>query len=314
MKDMNKPPGASWLDQPGLVLEVVPPPLGSGEEALARRLDRIDRILKAAPIQAVNIPEIHDETSKSDRGKRKGKFEERMEPRVLAKRIQERSGVPAVINRVVVHLERDKQADWFRETSEVYGVQNFILVGGEKSAQAYPGPSVREANALIRESISDPQLSVGNISIPSRNSGNVGEEARMSRKAEAGVDFFTTQIVYHPDEFTGLLDAMASHHPELNDTPLFLSLCPIKGLQSLPFLRWLGVTVRDSLEETFRACESECLLDASVDYLVEAWRGICDHRTTRALPHPVGVNLAAVGPIPTRITVDLARRLAEVGI
>ena len=62
-------------------------------------------------VDAINIPEIHDE----DRpGERTSKFIERVEPRILGSRIKRELGIDVVINRVTVHDAEPER--WFRET------------------------------------------------------------------------------------------------------------------------------------------------------------------------------------------------------
>ncbi|MGE3165357.1 MAG: hypothetical protein AB7O52_10670 [Planctomycetota bacterium] len=301
-----------WLRSPELILEVVPPPSALSEAGIDSRLELVARIGAHVPIRAVNIPEIREETSKSAGGERRTAFEERVEPRVLAARIQEQLGVPAIINRVVVHLDSRRQADWFRETYEVFGVRNFVLVGGERSHVQYPGPSVAEANLLIRQALPHADLRVGNISIPGRRS-RMDESERMAQKAAHGVDFFTTQIVYHCEEFTGLLDGIAERQPGVATVPIFLSVCPLKTPHSVAFLRWLGVHIEEPLEATLLADGAKQLLACSLEHLVGTWRSIRSHCVARGLKQPIGVNIAPVGPIPVSATVKLARELARIG-
>lgn len=301
-----------WLRSPELILEVVPPPVALSEDGILARVDHVARIRELVPIRAVNVPEIREETSKHAEGERKSAFEERVEPRILAARIQDTLGLPVIINRVVVHLERALQADWFRETYEVYGVRNFVLVGGERSGLAYPGPSVAEANVLIREVIRTEDLRVGNIAIPGRRS-RMDESDRMAQKAAGGVDFFTTQIVYHRDEFTSLLDGIAARQPQVAGVPIFLSLCPLKTPHSVSFLRWLGVHIEETLEHDLLLDGPKKLLTRSLDHLVRTWDGIRSHCRQRGLAQPVGVNIAPVGPMPLSATVALARGLERIG-
>lgn len=301
-----------WLANSARVLEVVPPPLRLGEAGIQKRLTKVAEIHESARLDAVNIPEIREEASKSADGVRKSGFEERVEPRDLARRIQEELDIPAVINRVVVHLERDKQCDWLRETHEEYGIQGFVLVGGERSGVDYPGPSVPECNELIRDVLGDTSIRVGNIAIPSRRSKTMAEPERMARKAAGGVDFFTTQIVYHGQEFTTLLDELHERQPSLDNVPILLSLCPVKTAHNLSFLRWLGVQVSADLEA--QLCAGEDLLSASIQHVVELWNQVQTHKRTHQLPHPIGLNVAPVGPIPNQATAALLRQLQQVQV
>lgn len=287
------------------VLEAVPPLLRLGESGIEAVIDKVRVIHNAIGLDGVNIPEIREESSKSDKGERVKPFEPRMEPRELARRISDAVGLECMINRVVVHLPPDQQADWFKETYEEYGVRQFVLVGGERSDVDYPGPKVPEANEMIRRVIGDPALRVGNICIP----GRAGEGKRMARKIKAGADFFTTQIVYHADEFTGLLDELKAVDLRGLDYPsLLLTVCPVKSERNIKFLHWLGVSMSDELERWLTE-DKDRVAERSVEHIRRTWGEIHRHMVTTGCRFPVGVSLAPIGKIPNSLTIELARSL-----
>ena len=79
------------------LFEVVPP-AAAKPEALESSLHELQQL--RGRVDAINIPEIHDE----DRpGERTSKFIERVEPRILGSRIKRELGIDVVINRVTVH-------------------------------------------------------------------------------------------------------------------------------------------------------------------------------------------------------------------
>lgn len=291
------------------VLEVVPPESERGEAGLEAAVERVAELHAALGLDAVNIPEIREEGAKSRRGERRRPFVPRVEPRVLAVCIQERLGIPCIINRVVVHLARDRQLDWFRETWERYGVRRFVLVGGERSDRRYPGPSVPEANALLRERLAIPGGGIGNICIPSRR----GEVERMQRKLRSGADFFTTQVVFHPEEVTALLDALGERREGARLPTLLVSLAPVRSERNIRFLRWLGVTLSNDLE-TWLTADETAVAERSLHHLCATWRRIVDHASTHESPCSLGLNVAPIGRIPAATTVALGRALRDGGL
>ncbi|MEM7166856.1 MAG: methylenetetrahydrofolate reductase [Planctomycetota bacterium] len=301
-----------WLTENPTVLEIVPPPLRLGAGAVEKRLAKVAKVMEAVRLDAVNIPEIREEESKCETGDRKSRFEPRVPPRELAHAIQSQLGVRCVINRVVVHRPALQQADWFRETYEKFGVRDFVLVGGEKSGQRYPGPNVPEANQLIREALPD-DISVGNICIPTRCTPERREADRMARKVAQGADFFTTQIIYHAEHLTDLIGDIHAGHEQLANTPLLLSVCPVRAAESFKFLRWLGVKVSVALEQELTK-DPDLLLQASVDHVVDMWRSVQRHLRDSNSALPLGLNIAPVGAISIATTIELARRLHEVRV
>ncbi|MDN3520784.1 hypothetical protein [Halomonas ramblicola] len=288
-----------------LVLEAVPPELEQGRRGIEATLEKVADLHHALGLDAVNIPEIREESAKSDKGERRKPFAPRVEPRELARCIQERLDVPCIINRVVVHLERERQLDWFRETWEDYGVRRFVLVGGERSDRRYPGPSVTETCRLLRERVDVPGLRLGNICIPTRR----GEVARMRAKLDAGADFFTTQVVFHAEEVTALLDALGDRPGGGRAPGLLLSLAPVRSERNIRFLRWLGVSLSDELEAWLSAAGPEAVTERSLTHIRGTWARIAGHAAAAGSPWPLGVNLAPIGRIPAATTLWLAQTL-----
>lgn len=292
------------------VLEVVPPPLRLGPVAVERVLERVATIHEAVSLDAVNVPEIREESSRSDQGRRRNPYEPRVSPRELAACIADRVGVPPIVNRVVAHHTEAELTRWFLETHERYGISNFVLVGGEHVEVEYPGPSVVRANQLIREVLPGSGLVVGNICIPGR-SVDIPEWRRVEAKVEAGADLFSSQVVYHAEEMQELLAGLQECSELTRQTVLLLSVCPLRSARSVDFLRFLGVHIEDELATRLVDADPAATLERTVEHLVEMWGVIQDYRRAHAPGNIIGANLAPIGKVPLATTIELARRLRE---
>jgi 5,10-methylenetetrahydrofolate reductase len=214
---------------PVIFFEMVPP-AAKKPEALETALADVKKIRHL--VDALNLPEIHDESRGGDRTY---KFIERVEPRKLAARIQREAGTEVVINRCVVY--QPDQAAWFRESQKEFGIRHAVLVGGESSAVRYPGPSVLEAVAQLKSA--DLPVTLGGITIPSRPH----EADRIRRKHAAGISFFTTQVLFDSNDIVSLLQRLNGL-----EARIFLSFAPVSHERDLTFLRWLGADVPNDLD------------------------------------------------------------------
>lgn len=213
---------------PVTLFEVVPP-APEPPEFIQESLDNLGRVKQF--VDGVNIPEIHDE----DRGaERISQFVPRLEPRVYGSRIRDQLKMEVVLNHVVVRDADPKT--WFRETYKQWGLENIILVGGEASGVSYPGPSVTETAALVRSE--GLPVALGGITIPSRKN----ESDRIRAKAKAGIDFFTSQILFDSNDVVWLVQRLNGV-----EARIFLSFAPVTHRRDLQFLRWLGQTFRRTL-------------------------------------------------------------------
>jgi 5,10-methylenetetrahydrofolate reductase len=276
--------------------EMVPPVLGK-PEALHSAMAEVAKINGLA--DAINLPEIHDESRGGDRT---FKFVERIEPRILGQKIRRDFNLDVVVNRCVVY-EPD-QARWIRETQDKFDVSNFILVGGESHEINYPGPSVLEtARDVCAAGL---QVALGGISIPSRTQ----EADRIRRKAAEGLCFFTTQVLFDSNDIVWLVQRLNGL-----EARIFLSFAPVSHHRDIEFLRWLGADVPADLdrflitkpagqttshhaEEAFERC-----LDLAQRILMDVFDNLPPD------PPPLGINIEHINRRNLKFAVRMLEKL-----
>ncbi|MDE0959449.1 MAG: methylenetetrahydrofolate reductase [Planctomycetota bacterium] len=285
-----------WIPNGSTILEIVPPTLKSGLEGLHRRLSKVRRLIDGGDFDAVNIPEIHDEESRNDRGSRSRDCSPRMQPRELGRRIQDELGCPVIVNHVVSFEPVEQLLDWAKETIHAHGIRNIVLVGAPHDRRRWPGPPVAVANRALKDQFGGEGLRIGNICIPGRDNSPISEALRMEEKARMGADFFSTQIIFDAQEISSLQVDLERQAPSARDVPLMVSLCPVKKIGQLDFLRFLGVRVPDSLEALLSTVPEAHCLDLSLKILGEIQSNLIDQQPDHG--PPLGWNIAPVGPIP----------------
>jgi len=221
------------------------PPAREKAGAVETTVAEVGRVRHLA--DAINLPEIHDETRGG--AARTAKFVPRVDPRTLGGRIRRDLGMNIVVNRCVVY-EPD-QLGWLRETREEFDIENVVLVGGESSQVAYPGLTVLEAAERARDAGLPSCL--GGITIPSR----LHEAECIRRKEAAGLAFFTTQVLFDSNDIVWLIQ-------QLNgvEARVFLSFAPVSHPRDLHFLRWLGADIPRDLDR-FLLCGDEAEMPGS---------------------------------------------------
>jgi 5,10-methylenetetrahydrofolate reductase len=229
---------------PVTLFEVVPP-AADQPAAVDETLTELKRVTQF--VDGVNLPEILDEARGTERT---SKFVPRVEPRSLGSRIQRELGAEVVLNRVVVH--DPKPEAWFRETSLERDLRQIILVGGESAGVRYPGPNVMEAAALVRRE--GLPIMLGGITIPSRKN----ESERLRAKAKAGINFFTSQVLFDSNDVVWLVQRLNGLQARV-----FLSFAPVSHRRDLQFLRWLGADIPQNLDRFLLGSEEAAVPPAS---------------------------------------------------
>ena len=261
---------------PMTLFEVVPPAAGK-PEALESSVHELQQL--RGRVDAINIPEIHDE----DRpGERTSKFIERVEPRILGSRIKRELEIDVVINRVTVH-DADPER-WFSETCTEWDIPNWVLVGGESKEITYPGPNPAEAARLVK-SLKLP-ASLGGITIASR----VNEPERIRKKHAQGVEFFTSQVMFDSNDLVWLIQRLNGV-----EARIFISFAPVTNRRDLQFLRWLGVDIPRDLDrfligsEEGEAAAAETCLERSINLAQRILMDVFDNLPPD--PPPIGLNI-----------------------
>jgi 5,10-methylenetetrahydrofolate reductase len=261
---------------PMTLFEVVPPAAGK-PEALEASLHELQQL--RGRVEAINIPEIHDE----DRpGERTSKFIERVEPRLLGSHIQRELGIDVVINRVTVHDPEPER--WFRDTLGAWGIPHWVLVGGESKEIRYPGPNPGEAARLVK-SLGLP-ATLGGITIPSR----VNEPDRIRQKHTQGVEFFTSQVMFDSNDLVWLIQRLNGV-----EARVFISFAPVTNRRDLEFLRWLGVDAPRDLDRFLLGSEhgetapAQTCLERSINLAQRILMDVFDNLPPD--PPPLGLNI-----------------------
>lgn len=283
---------------PVILFEMVPPPVGK-PESVERTVEEIKRFRPL--FDAVNLPEIHDESRGQDRT---FKFIERMDPRSLGARILRECETEVIVNRCVVYAP--DQTSWLKHTREEFGIRQVVLVGGESSEVHYPGPSVLETAEEARAA--GLPISLGGITIPSRSH----EAERIRKKARAGITFYTSQVLFDSNDIVGLI-----HRLNGLEARLFLSFAPVSDPRDIEFLRWLGADIPRDLDRFLlhheQAEEKEAteagILDRSLDLAQRILMNVFDNLPPD--PPPIGINIEHINRRNFAPAIRLLERLGD---
>ena len=292
--------------RPVVAYEILPPLEKDG--TLNSYAEIISSLLSQTHIDAINIPEVHDE---SGRGDRPVTNQKRGEPREFGRLLQDIVGVEAIVNRVVVHQPFDAQMRWIEETNRDYEIENLIIVGGESSKVEYPGPTVNEVlRSVSREYISNGgDIFCGGIAIPSREI----ESKNLIKKSEHGSEFFTTQVLYDSSNIVKMIDHYQERCDELNTFPrrLLLSFAPVSSQKNIDFLKWLGVEIPPETERYLQGRPGS-MIERSLDVAIEVLNDTLNFITEKNLKVPIGLNVEHIMSYNFQSSVEMLQELARI--
>jgi len=292
--------------RPVVAYEILPPRQKDG--TLNSYAETISSLLSQTHIDAINIPEVHDEAARGDRPVANQK---RGEPREFGRLLQDIVGIEAIVNRVVVHDNYDKQMQWLEETNVKYEIENMIIVGGESSQVEYPGPSVNQTLKAISEVYNENggDIFCGGIAIPSRTE----ESKNLIRKSDHGSEFFTTQVLYDSENIIKMMNNYQTRCNELYTFPrrILLSFAPVSSQKNIEFLKWLGVEIPSSTERYLQGRPGS-MKERSLDVAIEVLGEILSNIEKNDLKVPVGLNVEHIMSYNFQSSVEMLQELARI--
>jgi 5,10-methylenetetrahydrofolate reductase len=288
-----------------IVLEVVPPHRRASETTVRKFARRVHAAARSIPhLDAINLPEILDENHAGH------PYYRHLGPRQAARLLRDDLDVEPIVNKVVVHLKGAAEYEaWVQESLEAYGLRNFVNVGGANSRVPYPGPSVPEANGMLRAAAADRRdVALGNIAIPER----AGEVERLMEKTRVGSQFFTTQVLFEPGPAADLLRRYgeACARAGLEPATVLLSVAPVTDYWDVEFLVWLGATVSPATEERLLAVREEPGL-ASFEVARSVFATLLRAVAASRHPVPLGVNVEEISTHNFELAVRMAKEIPE---
>ena len=289
--------------RPVVAYEILPPREKDG--TLNSYAANISSLLSQTHIDVINIPEVRDEVA---RGERPIKNQVRAEPREFGRLLQDIVGIEAIVNRVVVHQELEKEMKWLEETNSKYEIENLITVGGESRSIEYPGPSVNQALSAIHKN-HNLNLLCGGISIPSRDK----ESLRLIEKSENGSEFFTTQVLYDSSKIIKMISHYQKRCNEKNTFPrrLLLSFAPVSSEKNIKFLKWLGVEIPNETESELTK-DLNKMSEKSMEIAVQVLEKTLSHLNENNIIVPIGLNVEHIMSYNFQASIEMLQELSRI--
>lgn len=289
--------------RPVVAYEILPPREKDG--TLNSYAENISSLLSQTHIDAINIPEVRDEVA---RGERPIKNQVRAEPREFGRLLQDIVGIEAIVNRVVVHQNIEKEMKWLEETNAKYEIENLITVGGESRDIRYPGPTVNQALNAISQNDSL-NLLCGGISIPSRDR----ESLRLIKKSENGSEFFTTQVLYDASKVIKMITHYQKRCDDKNTFPrrVLLSFAPVSSEKNIKFLKWLGVEIPKKTEESLLK-DNARMSEKSMEITINVLNEILNHLEKNKIKVPIGLNVEHIMSYNFQASIEMLQELSRI--
>lgn len=291
------------LSKKTILYELMPPPKNLSKNDIESSISTFCSITQTFPIDGINIPEVREETRN---GHRRAPGVIKVEPKIIAKYLKKNGVSNLIINRPVVYSVWKDQEKWFEKIYFKDGVRNVILVGGERSDVKYPGLSVVDSARKLKDKFSD--IFLGGITIPTRQN----EPERVFKKSEAGIEFFTSQILYDSKYIKNFLKDYFRICTKRKVLPkmIFLSFAPVSTPKDIELLSWLGVAMsKDTIKYLQRGWFGMGF--RSLDLCLDIFEDILGFVADNKIEVPIGLNVEHINRHNFESSFTLLSRLCK---
>lgn len=291
-----------------ILYELLPPPANVSKKDIYESFSMFTNLLSSFPVDGINIPEVREEKRN---GKRADNELSKMQPVNVCKHLRSFGRKDFIINKPIVYNPWETQKQWLKNAYHKNNIKNFVFVGGESSKISYPGISVSEAAQKITTTHKKdfPEICLGGIVIPTREN----EEKRILNKAESGIEFFTTQIIYETSAVKKLLKKYwkLCKKSGVKAKMIFLSFAPITSRKDIELLLWLGVKIpKKTLNKLLTGWLG--MAERSIQICQQILQEILEFVKKEGIDIPLGINVEHINRHNFELSFLLLKRLSNI--
>ncbi len=286
-----------------------PPRADAPPERIDAAADRLAKRARALPLDGLLIYDVQDESDRTNEP-RPFPFLPTIESRVYAHMLQERIGMPVISYKAVTNMTEATWEEWLTETQQQYGLSYLSLVGSSNPDPTASTLPVKHATIIAAGHAGD--FTLGGVVIAERHSPDFNESHRLLRKADQGIEFFVSQVVYDANVTIRLLHDYTRDCHERGIAPrrIVLTFSPCGRAKTMTFIKWLGVAIAPDVEHTilsdpapFRKANQICR---------DNLRAILDQSYIEQIPLGVNIESVSIHKDEIEASIDLFHTLHEV--
>ena len=151
------------------------------------------------------------------------------------------------------------------------------------------------------------KINFGNIFIPER----ADEADRLISKTSSGCNFFTSQVLFEPENFINAVYDYSIKCAKSNLKPakFFLSFSPVSNLEDITFIKWLGTEISEKTEHRLKSAKN--IGEESIKIIMELLDKVFDFFDIRNINVPLGLNAEYISLHNLELSRDLINMISD---
>lgn len=288
----------------GIVLYGITPPKGNNSEERVREIsEKHLKRIQGLPIDGLIIYDIQDETFRTHE-ERPFEFIHTVDPSIYSQKYMADLKLPKIVYRCVGNYTAGAFKEWLEEDQD----QLTVFVGTASKEQPVK-LSLEEAYHLKRDH--NQNMLLGAVTIPERHSKLGDEDQRVGFKMAKGCSFFVSQAVYDLESSKNFLRDYKTYCSSkgLAMATVIFTLTPCGSAKTLKFIKWLGISVPQWLEDTLLDSGDE-MLAKSMALIQMIYRELKKYAKAEGIPIGCNIESVSIRKVEIEASIQLVKAIA----
>lgn len=264
---------------------ITPPKQQNPHEKIVGISQKQTERIRALDIDALVIYDIQDE---SDRIKKDRPFPyaPSIDSIVYSEQYLCGIDIPRIIYRCVGKYTPDEILTWIDSDPSTMKYSVFV---GAPSSKTDSQLSLPDSYDLVKGKAN---FLLGGVAIPERNTSQNEEYRRVVNKIAKGCSFFISQVTYNVEAAKNFLSDYYYYcsQNQIDMVPILFTLTPCGSVQTLNFMKWLGISLPRWLENELE--HSNDILEKSLSLSLNVYRELMDFSKEKGIP--IGCNIESL--------------------
>lgn len=290
----------------GIVLYgITPPKSGTDNEKIRDIAERQIKRLEALDIDGLILYDIQDETSRTSED-RPFPFMATIDSYEYSQKYLKDLSIPKIIYRAVGKYTEKELSDFIKTTNNQEILS--VFVGAASKDQSV---TLSMSDAYNLKLKIDKDLLLGGVTIPERHEIKKDEHLRVFNKIRQGCSFFVSQGVYDVNASKNFLSQYYYYGLEnsLSLAPIIFTLTPCGSLKTLQFMKWLGISIPQWLENEL--IHSKDILENSVNLSEQNFKELKNFAEEKGIPVGCNIESVAIRKVEIEASVELLKRVTS---
>lgn len=292
-----------------LLYGTTPPRADAPADKVVHAATRLAERVAGLPLDGLVVYDVQDEATRTNEP-RPFPFLPTLDAPTYGQILGQQTGRSVVTYKCIATESETSWPGWLDRAREQHGVRFLSLVGMASARDSARSIGLPRATTIAAEHPG--RFILGGVTIAERHTPARSESLRLIAKARQGCRYFISQAIYDATPTISLLRDYARDCADQGVEPcrIVLDFVPVGRLQTMRFMRWLGIAIPDTTASTILSDPAP--ISRSIAICRDLLRTILDQPYVDRIPLGMTIESVSINREEIGATIELLHTLREV--